>query len=138
MNNRQKAIVTIVPIICIILLLVANMVCNRTPEAGKYLYEWQCANCHFENGEGLADVIPSLAGSEFLEQNQSIIPCIIRDGINKEGATGKPDGQGMPGNPELSEGQIMNIINYINNAWGNDYGKVTIKEVGEWVEACGE
>ncbi len=47
---------------------------------------------------------------------------------------GKTYNHEMPGNKELSEFQIVNIVNYINQAWGNDYGSITVEDSRRWLE----
>jgi hypothetical protein len=42
----------------------------------------------------------------------------------------------MVGIPQLSDFEITNVINYINSAWGNDYGYTKITEVQEALETC--
>lgn len=87
---------------------------------GKIMYENFCENCHMEDGSGLAQVIPPLAGSDYLLKYPEKLPCLIRAGIKGEmvvnGITYDTE---MPGVPRLSEFEITNIINYINTAWGN-------------------
>ena len=36
-------------------------------------------------------------------------------------------------NKELSEFQIVNILNYINQAWGNDYGRISVEDTRRWL-----
>lgn len=104
---------------------------------GKVLYEYHCANCHMENGAGLAGLIPPLADSDYLMENQSKLACIIRNGISD---TLRVNGflyeQPMAGVPQLNAVEINNIINYINHAWGNDYGLSRVGEVQKALEDC--
>jgi mono/diheme cytochrome c family protein len=44
----------------------------------------------------------------------------------------------MAGIPILTDVQINNIINYINQAWGNDYGQSNVKKVSQQLETCEE
>jgi mono/diheme cytochrome c family protein len=44
--------------------------------------------------------------------------------------------QPMIAHPQLSEVEIANVVNYINHAWGNDYGEVSINQIREWLEPC--
>lgn len=90
-----------------------------------------------ENGKGLADLIPPLAGADYLTKNQDFLACIIRNGM--EGAievNGKIYDEPMPANKKLTAGQISNIINYINTSWGNDIPKVTVRQVKDQLETC--
>lgn len=104
---------------------------------GKIMYENFCANCHMDDGTGLAAVIPPLAGSDFLKNNPHLLPCIIHKGLKKKiEVNGTVYDTEMPGAPFLEEFEVTNIINYINTAWGNDFGIVKHMEVREALEKC--
>ena len=49
---------------------------------------------------------------------------------------GKEYEQAMQGITRLSDFEIANVINYINQAWGNDYGFIQINEVRVSLENC--
>ena len=92
-----------------------------------------------EDGTGLPGVIPPLKGADYLKTDPLRAACIIRYGM--EGAVVVNDttyNQPMPGIPEdkISAFEITNIINYINQAWGNDYGYVNYVDVKKQLEAC--
>lgn len=118
----------------------AVLSCERKPyRQGEILYQNFCANCHMDDGSGLAGNIPPLAGADFVRQNQDQLACIIRYGL--EGGVvvnGIAYQNPMAGIPQLSEFEIANIINYINQAWGNDYGYLPLKNVRESLEGCGK
>lgn len=112
--------------------------CDQTTyKQGELLYEKFCSNCHSSDGKGLKALIPPLAGADYLQQNQDQLACIIKYGISDtiivNGVTFQ---QPMPGVPQLSDFEITNIINYINQAWGNDYGYVKIARVRDALKAC--
>lgn len=77
------------------------------PTLGAQVYTAQgCAGCHAANGSGGAG--PVLAG------NQQVIddPAISINNIRK--------GRGlMPAYPQLSDGEVLAVTNYIRNSWGN-------------------
>lgn len=112
--------------------------CGKTDyRQGQNLYAQHCANCHYDSGKGLGILIPPLEQSDWLRDNQDKLACMIRNGM--EGPIVVNDttyNQAMPGNLNLSEFQITNIINYINHAWGNDYGVAKLLEVRSQLEAC--
>ncbi len=94
-----------------------------------------------EDGTGLPGIIPPLKGADYLKEDPLRAACIVRYGM--EGTVVVNDttyNQPMPGIPEnkISAFEITNIINYINQAWGNDYGYVGYVEVKERLEACGK
>ena len=113
--------------------------CESKPHRqGEILYLNFCANCHMDDGSGLAGNIPPLAQSDYVAQNQEQLACIIRYGM--EGpivVNGKTYQNPMAGIPELSEFEIANVINYINQAWGNDYGFIKVEDLRRQLDDCG-
>lgn len=103
---------------------------------GKRLYAAHCENCHMEDGNGLAKLIPPLANSDYLKNNQDKVACILRNGQNGiVEVNGITYDQEMPGK-KYTAVQITNITNYINNAWGNDYGVVKLEECTKSINTC--
>lgn len=115
--------------------------CDTQPfRQGEILYANFCANCHMADGKGLQGIIPPLEGSDWLRDRQQDLPCIIRYGQKGEivvnGRTYNQ--QEMPGVRALSGFEITNVINYINQAWGNDFGYIKYQTVKEALENCPE
>lgn len=109
---------------------------NNTYSQGERLYLAHCANCHMEDGVGLAKLIPPLANSDYLKLHQEVIPCIIRHGQTGEiVVNGVRYNQEMPGE-KYTAIQINNMINYINTSWGNQISIVTITETQKRLENC--
>lgn len=110
---------------------------SKTFKQGEALYKNNCANCHMLNGEGLQSLIPPLAGVNYLSENRAEIACIIKYGlkdtivINDRTFT-----EEMLPIPHLTEAEITNIINYINHAWGNDFGYVKIEDIKSALKKC--
>lgn len=119
-------------------ILIGAQNCGKTDyRQGKALYTQHCANCHLDHGKGLGILIPPLANSDWLKNNQDQITCVIRRGM--EGPVVVNDttyNQIMPANIELTDFQITNLTNYINHAWGNDYGVARLEDVRKQFESC--
>ena len=93
---------------------------NQTYQLGGRLYKTNCANCHMDHGEGLGELIPPLAGSDYLAKHLDELPCLVRRGLQDTiVVNGKIYTEQMPPNGALSEIQITNLLNYINSSWGN-------------------
>lgn len=120
------------------LLTLTAISCQDNPfTQGERLYDHLCANCHMDTGEGLQNLIPPLAGSEFVRDNVSGAACIIRYGTSDTiTVAGRVFQQPMAGNPDLTEFEIANLVNYIRHAWGNEYGFVKLDEIKAGLEAC--
>ncbi len=112
--------------------------CDQNPyRDGEALYKAQCANCHMDDGIGLGALMPPLAGSDYLKNNKSLLPCILINGLSDTiTVNGKTYAEKMPGIPTLSAVEVTNVLNYINNAWGNNYGVYTLEEVKQALESC--
>lgn len=104
---------------------------------GKATYNFSCVNCHQKDGGGLKKLIPPLANSDYLSNNQEKIPCLIRYGakvpIAVNGVTYEPT---MPAHPQLTDLEIAEVITYINNSWDNESGFVDAKQVAAWMKQC--
>lgn len=113
--------------------------CDTNPyKQGKVLYEQNCQNCHQDDGHAVRGLIPPLAKSEYLSDPANVA-CIIRNGLKGEiTVNGETYNHEMPPNLILTPTQISNIINYINNSWGNKHPFVSYNKVAESLRACGD
>lgn len=104
---------------------------------GEILYQNFCANCHMDNGSGLKGLIPPLANADYVAADPERMACIIRYGIQDTIVVNDTlYSQPMAGIPELSDFEITNVINYINHAWGNDYGYTSFDDVKARLDSC--
>ena len=97
---------------------------------GQAVYSRTCIACHQPTGMGLPPVFPPLAGSEWVSKDASIA---VRNIIN--GMQGPVTVKGvtynsvMPPVAGLSDKDIADVVNYVNNSWGNTGPNVTEAEV---------
>jgi nitrite reductase (NO-forming) len=99
--------------------------------AGEVLFRGTCSVCHQAEGQGLANVFPPLAKSDFLmaDKHRSI-------GVVLNGLTGPVEVNGlkynsvMPPMSQLNDDDIANILTYVRNTWGNQGEPVVPAEVG--------
>jgi len=124
--------------ICLLGLFWWNYACEYKPYShGEIMYQNFCASCHMDDGSGLTGNIPPLAGADFLKEHADELPCIIRYGISDTIlVNGVTYTSPMVGVPQLTDAEITNIINYMNQAWGNDYGFVNPKDVERILKEC--
>lgn len=123
----------------IVITALALAQCQREPyREGGRLYAVHCANCHGENGEGLGALIPPIAGSDYLKQHRQQLACLLVNGMKDSvQVNGKwYSGQPMPENKSLSPIHVTNILNFINNSWGNAFGEFSLEEVQTSLNAC--
>jgi len=104
---------------------------------GQALYKSHCANCHQDNGQGLAGLYPPIAGSNFLKDNKNLILCSMRYGLKDTiVVNGKTYHQPMPANTQLQALDVAEIATYMYNEWGNEKIITDVKSVQKVLEGC--
>jgi mono/diheme cytochrome c family protein len=87
------------------------------PEEGRDLYQYHCALCHTDAGEGNPPAFPALSGNSLLKDPVLIVRRI------RQGAGA------MPAFPNLTAREIGALADYIRNSWANDFGDVSSEDV---------
>ena len=99
-------------------------------ERGKAVYSRTCIACHQPTGMGLPPVFPPLAGSEWVAKDASIAVRNIINGMQGPiTVKGVSYNSMMPPVAGLSDKDIADVVNYVNNTWGNAGPSVTEAEV---------
>lgn len=97
---------------------------------GKDIYTAQCITCHMEQGEGIENVYPPVAKSDYLmtDKKRSIQQVLygVTGEIKVKGVT--YDGV-MTGFDMLTDQDVSDVLNYIRNSFGNKGAAVTPEEV---------
>lgn len=103
---------------------------------GRMLYKKHCLGCHQDDGSGLAQLIPPLAGADYLQNTEAVI-CVIRHGQQGPVVVNGIEYVGiMPANPSLQPLEVAEIATYITNAWGNQGGFIGVQEATEVLNNC--
>ena len=97
---------------------------------GKDVYTANCLSCHLEQGEGIENVYPPLAKSDYMmaDKKRSINEVL-------HGLTGPIKVKGvaydgvMTGFEMLGDQEVSDVLNYVRNSFGNKGGAVTPEEV---------
>lgn len=106
---------------------------------GSQIYKQICANCHQQDGTGLAGLFPPLAKADYLTGDLERAACIIKNGmIGEIVVNGTRYNQMMPANKQLTPLEVAEVLTFITNAWGNDKGLTSVKEVERWLANCDE
>ena len=96
---------------------------------GKKLFTSICAACHQPTGQGLPNMFPPLAGSDFLNADKNRAIKIVINGRQGEVVVnGMKFNNSMPAFP-LSDQDIANVLSYVYNSFGNAGLSVTPGEV---------
>ncbi|MGY3041572.1 nitrite reductase (NO-forming) [Rhodanobacter sp. TND4EL1] len=100
--------------------------------AGKQLFTGTCSVCHQANGEGLANVFPPLAKSDFLAADPKRAMTIVTHGLTgKITVNGHEYDSVMPPMAQLTDDEVANILTYVLNSWDNPGGQITKEEVAK-------
>lgn len=98
--------------------------------AGAVLFKGTCSVCHQDNGQGIPDVFPPLAKSDYLLKDPKNAIHIALNGLSgKVTVNGKTYDSVMPPMSQLNDDEIANILTYVLNSWGNDGGVISKEQV---------
>ena len=98
--------------------------------AGESLFKGTCSVCHQPHGNGLPNVFPPLAKSDFLMANkQRSIEVVLKGLTGPVTVNGKQFNSVMPPMSQLRDDEIANILTYVRNTWGNQGEQVSTAEV---------
>jgi mono/diheme cytochrome c family protein len=96
---------------------------------GKTIYNTQCVTCHREKGEGIKDVYPPLAKSDYLMANKPRSISIVVNGASGEMTVNGAKYDGDMLSVDLPDEQVSDVLNYVRNSWGNEGEAVKPEEV---------
>jgi len=110
--------------------------CESPYQKGAALYVQHCSNCHGKNGEGLRKLYPPINQELYLTYS-SKLPCMIRYG-NKDTVTYNSISYEteMPGNADLTDIDIVNLINFLEWKYGANNRFIRLTEVKKKLEGC--
>ena len=94
---------------------------GQTSERGSKLYEQHCAQCHGENGQGMPNAYPALAGNRAvaMPQTANLVQVVLNGGY-APATHGNPRPFGMP--PfvlVLTDADVAEVLTHIRSSWGN-------------------
>ena len=98
-------------------------------QLGRQLFTSICAACHQPTGQGLPNVFPPLAGSDFLNADKNrAIKTVINGRQGELIVNGKKFNNSMPSFP-LDDDDIANALTFVYNSFGNSGIEVKPEEV---------
>jgi nitrite reductase (NO-forming) len=107
-----------------------TLTADQQIKAGEVLFKGTCSACHQDQGQGIPDVFPPLAGSDFLVADRERAIGIALNGLTgKVTVNGKTFDSVMPPMSQLNDDEIANILTFALNSWGNKGGTVTADQV---------
>lgn len=96
---------------------------------GEEIYYRKCVACHQASGMGIPGAFPPLKASDFLKaaSKKRLIDQVMNG--SHEGLTVNGMTYSTPMPPQVDNAQdAVAVINYLLNAWGNDYGVATLQD----------
>jgi len=97
---------------------------KKSMEAGKSTYSQVCLACHMNEGQGIPNVFPPLAKSDYLMKDVDRNITNLIKGLQGEiTVNGKKYNQVMPASG-LDDADIANVLNYVMNSFGNKAEKM--------------
>ncbi|GAA4290483.1 c-type cytochrome [Aestuariibaculum suncheonense] len=111
-----------------------NSPLEESIKRGSEIYTDFCMNCHLPSGEGVKNVYPPLAKSDFLTKNQEASIRAVKYGMTGETKVNGMTYKNVMAPLGLSDTEVADVMNYINNSWGNKNKKMVTKEVVEKIK----
>jgi nitrite reductase (NO-forming) len=110
---------------------IANLTMQGQIEKGKQVYMQTCFACHLANGEGIANVFPPLAKSDYmLEDRDRTIRIVLKGMSGPVTVNGTTYNSVMPPlGDTVSDQQVADVVTYVYNAWGNEGPATTLADV---------
>lgn len=102
-------------------------------QLGKRVFDTTCITCHQATGQGVPNVYPPLAGSEWAQGNEERVIRIVLHGLQGPiKVEGKDFNNVMaPLGAVLKDEQIANAISYVRATWGNTAPEVQPETVAK-------
>ena len=105
-------------------------------KAGEALFNGTCSVCHQATGQGLPNVFPPLAKSDYLAADPKRAIGILLHGLTgKVTVNGSEFNSVMPPMNQLNDDEVANILTYVLNSWGNPGGRISAEDVTKVREA---
>jgi mono/diheme cytochrome c family protein len=109
----------------------AGAVPKSVAARGAQLYEQHCAQCHGDNGKGVPNAYPALAGNRavLMSQTSNLVQVVLNGGY-APATQGNPRPFGMP--PfvlVLDDSDIATVLTHVRSSWGNQASVVSPLDV---------
>lgn len=92
---------------------------------GKDKYMATCSACHQANGQGIEGAFPPLANSDYLNADVNRAIDIVLHGKTGEITVNGKKYNSVMTAQALSDEEVVNVLTYVYNSWGNSKKEVT-------------
>ncbi|MEA1785052.1 cytochrome c [Arenibacter sp. GZD96] len=105
---------------------------KESMKRGSEIYADFCINCHLAQGEGVPNVFPPLANSDYLQNNRFESIAGVKYGQRGEIVVNGVTYNNIMMPMGLDDTEVADVMNFILNSWGNSSeGLVTPEEVAK-------
>ncbi|WP_292932704.1 c-type cytochrome [Noviherbaspirillum sp.] len=105
---------------------------NLFSSRGGLGYAQFCVDCHRQDGGGVKNVFPSLAGNPTVaSDNPATLLHITLTGWKTAETAAHPRIYTMPGFTRLSDQEVAEILGFVRSSWGNHAPPITASQVGK-------
>ncbi len=109
-------------------LYIQNSELSKSMKRGKEVYTDFCITCHKVNGEGTPKVFPPVAKSDFLKKFQTESIRGVKYGQQGKIKVNALEYSAAMPDPGLTDEEVADVMNYINNSWGNKISGIVTPE----------
>ncbi len=95
---------------------------------GEDIYKRVCASCHMAGGDGIPNVYPPLAKSDYITDKERAITQVIKGSSGEITVNGKTYNNTMPPQ-QLNDEEIAAVLTYVYCNMGNTSCTITADEV---------
>jgi mono/diheme cytochrome c family protein len=106
----------------------ASEVPTSSAPTGETIYKRACASCHMAGGDGIENVYPPLAKSDYIADKERAIHQVIKGSSGEIVVNGKKYNNTMPPQ-QLNDAEIAAVLTYVYSSFGNSGSTVTEEEV---------
>ena len=105
-----------------------NNATNPSIKNGQLVYTTYCMSCHMEDGNGIEGAFPTLVNTGDLNDKNKLVKIVL------QGMRGPIAVKGVKYNLEmagtiLTDQEVVDVINYMRNSWGNKAPLMKLSEV---------
>jgi len=106
-----------------------EVVATADYSAGEEVYGKTCKACHQATGKGIPSAFPPLAESDYLLEDKNRAIKTVLEGLTGEITVNGNTFNGTMTPQAISDQEVVDVLNYVLNSWGNAGGEVTLEDV---------
>lgn len=101
---------------------------SKSYERGKEVYNDFCVTCHLNNGKGIPGAFPPLDNADWLTEKRTESIHAVKYGLRGPIEVNGEKYNSVMVDLGLTNKEVADVMNYINNSWSNNIDKVVTEE----------